>query len=157
MYAWFPLTDVGEELGYDPADLLTARKVLQDFLTATRKDVVHENTPIVLIGFSQGGALAYDAAFSSPSLVSGVAALSGTLLPETRQRIDETKKKTVLPFFIGHGTGDTVLPVRHARDAKKFLENAGYSPQYKEYPMEHSISPMEVRDLAEWIQSSFTQ
>lgn len=151
MFAWFPLTNVGEGLGYAPPDLLIARKTFAKFLKAVQRNIVKKTTPIVLIGFSQGGGLAYDAAFSGSSTVGGVAMLSGLLLTETRELLTKQKISTMIPLFMGHGTGDTVLPVRHSRAAKKFLEHMGYTPMYKEYSMGHSISPAEIHDLADWL------
>ncbi len=104
----------------------------------------------LLLGFSQGGAMAYRYGMTRPELFSGLVVLSGALrnpdsllahLPPSRDQ----------SLFIAHGTEDPLVPVEWSRDAVAFLESHGYRPTYREYPMGHEINFAVLNDLIPWI------
>jgi phospholipase/carboxylesterase len=102
-------------------------------------------------GFSQGAALSHIAAILHPEVVTGVIAHSGFLPPSPalRANLFNTKGK---PYFIAHGTGDELVGIGRAQEARTLLEAAGAVVTYKEYPIGHATSPASRRDLAEWLQ-----
>ena len=104
----------------------------------------------VLLGFSQGGGLAYRYGLIRPDVFAGVVALSTGF---TRaDGFDQTLPlQRLQPIFIGHGTQDPVVPVESGRTAKSHLVELGYAPQHHEYPIGHEISDEEIRDLATWL------
>ena len=63
---------------------------------------------IVLVGFSQGGALAQYAAMHIGHQLAGVAGLSAYLPLQGHISQDDMSKE--LPVFLGHGTYDPVVP-----------------------------------------------
>lgn len=108
---------------------------------------------VVLGGFSQGGMMTYRYGLPNPEKFKGLVALSavvpdedtlGSILPEARSQ----------PIFVGHGTGDTMVTVDSAKYARDFLEAAGYTPVYREYPMGHEISQQTVSDVSNWIRET---
>lgn len=105
----------------------------------------------LLLGFSQGGTMAYRCGLSRPDTFAGVAALStgladpGSLTPRLPLQRDQ-------PVFVAHGEADPVVSVEAARQSRKQLETWGYQPQYREYAMGHEITMEVVQDLVPWIQ-----
>lgn len=104
----------------------------------------------VLLGFSQGGGMTYRCGLGRPDVFAGLAALSSVLpdLDVLRERLPAERTQQV---FIAHGLFDDIVFLHSAEQAKAFLEEAGYGPVYREYPMGHEISPDLVADLAEWL------
>ena len=106
-----------------------------------------------LLGFSQGGAMAYRYGMPRPELFSGLAILSGALRhPETL--LPQLPPARTQRLFIAHGTEDPLVPVDCSREAVAFLEAQGYQPLYREYPMGHEINLAVLDDLIPWIHAT---
>ena len=55
------------------------------------------------------------------------------------------------PVFMGHGTADPLIPLARARAARDAVEALGCPVEYREYPIGHTVSDAEIRDLAAWL------
>jgi phospholipase/carboxylesterase len=107
---------------------------------------------VALLGFSQGGSIAFRLGLSEPQRWRGVAALS-TWLPEEAEAAGRSAGHAAivaLPVLIQHGTQDPMIALDRARDSKTRLEALGVKPDYREYPMGHQIGNESLRDLARW-------
>ncbi|HKA42411.1 MAG TPA: dienelactone hydrolase family protein [Burkholderiales bacterium] len=108
---------------------------------------------IVLAGFSQGGAIALQTGLCYPQQLGGIMALS-TYLPLAAvlaQEASPANRKT--PIFMAHGTYDPVVPYLMGTSSKKTLTTLGYSVEWREYPMQHSVCAEEVRDIGNWLRN----
>ncbi|MCK9487103.1 MAG: alpha/beta hydrolase-fold protein [Dehalococcoidia bacterium] len=105
----------------------------------------------VLMGFSQGGTLAYRLGLAAPARFRGVAALS-TWLPEEAEARAERSGLAALPLLVQHGLDDTMIDVERARDSRDRLHTLGAQVDYREYPMAHEIRPESMRDLSAWLE-----
>ncbi len=105
---------------------------------------------IVLAGFSQGGAVAYQTALSYPKPLGGLLALSTYFATADTIQLNPANRK--LPIAIFHGSQDPVVPESLGKKARQRLQALGYTPEYFSYAMEHSVSAAEVKDLAVFIQ-----
>lgn len=106
---------------------------------------------IVLAGFSQGGVIALHTGLLYRQKLAGIIALSTYVaVPEAIQRSASGANKDI-PIFMAHGRFDPVIPCNLGEQSRDFLEKAGYAVQWHEYPMEHSVYPDEIRDLADWL------
>ena len=45
---------------------------------------------------------------------------------------------------------DPVVPERLGQKAFELLKEKGYQPEYKTYPMEHSVCPEQIGDISAW-------
>lgn len=104
---------------------------------------------IVLAGFSQGGAVAYQTALTYPKPLAGLLAMSTYFA--TADSIQVNSANQQLPIEIFHGLQDPVVPESLGRKAQQRLQAMGYTPGYYTYAMEHSVNAKEVSDLAEFI------
>jgi len=107
---------------------------------------------IVLAGFSQGGAITLHTGLRQPQPLAGLIGLSCYLpLAESFSKEASAASKGV-PVFLAHGTQDPVVP--HARGAasRDTLKSAGYAVEWHDYPMPHSVSAEEIRDIAAFMQ-----
>lgn len=106
---------------------------------------------IFLAGFSQGGAMALYTALHSTACLGGVIALSA-YLPLADQVLPKLDKRT--PIFIGSGEFDPLVLPKWTEMSKNWLLNNGYTQlSTHSYPMEHSVSSEEIRDISSWLGS----
>jgi phospholipase/carboxylesterase len=56
-----------------------------------------------------------------------------------------------VPIFMAHGLYDPLIPIERAQASKQQLEAAGYPVEWREYPMEHAVSPQEIADVSSWL------
>lgn len=106
---------------------------------------------ILLAGFSQGGAVAYQTALSYPKPLAGLLAMSTYFA--TADTIQLNSANQNLPIAIFHGLQDPVVPESLGQKAQQRLQALGYAPEYFTYAMEHSVNAAELKDLAKFIQS----
>lgn len=104
---------------------------------------------IIVAGFSQGGAVAFEAALTYPKSLGGIMALSSYFA--TADTIDIDPIHNTIPIMICHGTMDSVLPDSLGRKSFATLQNLGFVPEYNDYAMEHAVCPQEITDIGNWI------
>ena len=104
----------------------------------------------VLLGFSQGGGMTYRCGLGRDDKFAGLIALSASL-PDPQELEDRLPQRRTQPIFIAHGRSDPLVPAESAFKARRFLETAGYTPDYHEYDMAHEINLEVLKDLAPWI------
>ena len=108
---------------------------------------------VALLGFSQGGGMAYRAGFSEPERYVGLAALS-TGLPDDVFADGEVPGDAVraLPLLVQHGASDASVSVDRGRASRDRLAALGLEPDYREYPMAHEVGAHSARDLSQWLE-----
>jgi phospholipase/carboxylesterase len=104
---------------------------------------------IVLAGFSQGGAVAYEAALTYGETLAGLIALS-TYLP-TADSLEVNAAQQQLPILVAHGDRDPVVPESLGKQAVVALQGKGLATDYRSYPMEHAVCPAEIGDIASFL------
>mgnify|MGYP001169420452 CR=1 FL=1 len=128
----------------DAEQLRASAAMVAELIRAEReRGVASEN--IILGGFSQGGAVAYELALSYPERLGGLFALSTYFATADTIELSEANRK--LPIFIGHGRFDPIVADTLGQAALRKLQDLGYEPEYQSYGMEHSLCLEEVRDL----------
>ena len=115
---------------------------------------VERGTPrsrIVLAGFSQGGAIALQTGLRQREPLAALLALS-TYLPLAAafdaEREDVSRS---VPIFMAHGRSDPVIPLARATTSRDQLKAAGYSVEWHEYEMPHSVCEDEIRAIAAFL------
>jgi len=106
----------------------------------------------LLLGFSQGGAISLRYGLPRPDLFAGIAVLSGSLrrVDDLRANLPAERKQ---PIFVAHGRHDSMVPFAWSQDLIAFLEEQGYQPTCKTYPIDHEISPALVAEVRSWIKN----
>ena len=101
---------------------------------------------IYLLGFSQGGIMAYWTGFQNPSVFAGIATYSGVIDEELfPEGIIESAAD--LPVFIGRGMQED----DRAINAKDLLTDAGYDVTFFEYDGGHFFPDEGLRAVEDWI------
>jgi phospholipase/carboxylesterase len=119
---------------------VAALKRLIDSLTVERG---LDQDRLILVGFSQGAALAF--AFAGEGRhPQGIIALAGLLPGGDLGRLGD------IPIFWGHGTKDTLVPIESARSDVERLRRAGASVQMCEAEVGHRVGVECMRGLKRW-------
>ena len=146
-YGWFPITMGAPP---DPMSFAQACGALDGFVTAAARRYPLAPNKLAVMGFSQGGVMAYALALRQRAKLAAVAALSswfapGLVTPQHRPRLDG------LPLLVQHGTRDELIPVERGRESVERLRELGADVAYREYDMGHEINPPSLRDLVAFL------
>ena len=151
MRAWY---DVRGDAGVRREDEAGVRESQQQIeaLIAREKTRGVPAGRIVLAGFSQGGAMALQTSLRHPERLAGIMALSCFLPLTDKVAAEAAPANRDVPIFMAHGTNDPLIPLARARHAYDLLTSLGYCIEWHEYPIPHSVSPAEIRDISAWLQ-----
>lgn len=108
-----------------------------------------DSSRIIIAGFSQGGAVAYQAALTYPKPLAGIMALSTYFA--TANSIQINPIHNTIPILICHGSLDPIIEESLGRKSLATLQNLGFVPEYNTYEMEHAVCPQEIVEIASWI------
>ena len=154
-YRWFTKTPGDGEYDGETADLKRSARLIEDFVGQATAKYHTQPDRVFLVGFSQGAIMSYEVGLREPTLVRGIAALSGSVLPVLKAELKPDQSLRQLAIFIGHGTLDQALPYTSATRANEVLMELGLKPEFHGYPgMPHTISEAEVQDLSAWLEKS---
>lgn len=148
-WAWFAL---GGGRPPDEAELGRASRDLGAFLDQALERYPVDRRKVLLLGFSQGGVMAYDLFLRQPERFAGLAALSSWLPPELAAQAPPSDAHKNVPVLVMHGSEDPMIPVERAQESRDALLSYGVSLTYRELGMGHEISPDALRTLVEWIE-----
>ena len=149
MPAWYDITEINIDRKIDAAQLIASAENIR-LLIDRETDRGIPSERIVLAGFSQGGAVAYQTALTYMQPLAGLLCMSSYFAP--RETITPNSANRKLPVFICHGTLDPMVPERMGREAQRELTDRGYAVEYQSYPMEHAVCAREIGDIARWLQ-----
>ena len=152
MRAWYDITSLTAAGRDDETGIRESAQRLQAYITRERVQGIRSER-IVLAGFSQGGAMALYTGLRHDEALGGILALS-TYLPLRGQLAAEasTANRRV-PILMCHGQRDPVVSMAFGCESRDALQAAGYTVDWREYPMEHSLCAQEVVDIAAWLKA----
>lgn len=148
-HGWFPLT-----LGRPPdiAAILSARDRLRGFFDDCLKRYPIDRSKLIVLGFSQGGVIAYSLALSEPERFSALVAMSSWLPQELADAFPRSEKSQRLPALVQHGSYDELIEVERARQSVETLRNLRVPVTYREYDIGHQISQRSLADMSGWLE-----
>ncbi|PSJ21989.1 carboxylesterase [Halomonas sp. ND22Bw] len=148
MPAWYDILDASLDRRVDEAQLKASAERIQGLM----HEQIAQGVPaerIIVAGFSQGGAVAYQAALTFPERLGGLLAMSTYLA--TVDSLEPAAANRDLPIEIHHGNADPVVPEALGQAARDRLEALSYPVRYRQYPMPHAVCPQQVADIGPWI------
>ncbi len=149
-YGWFPLVP---GLAPDPNEFMAGASSIREFLGAARQRYPIDPQRLVVLGFSQGGAMAYELGLRHPEQFAGVGALSTWLPPPLAASIPTTEALTKLPVLVVHGSQDPMVDIERGHSSRDALQELGVQLTYREFDMAHEIRPDALRAVREWVES----
>ncbi|HEY6101822.1 MAG TPA: phospholipase, partial [bacterium] len=151
MYAWFQVVLDPANPIINPEQAESSRRTIIRFIGEAVAAYHADPARVYLMGFSQGAIMSLSVALTEPSLVAGVVAMSGRLLPEVLPRLAPPDALRGLPILLQHGVADQVLPIQHGRTARDGLAALRVDLTYREYPIGHQVSDESLADAAAWL------
>jgi len=152
MRAWYDIKGFGPERAEDEAGIRESEAVVKRYI----EQEIAQGIPagkIVLAGFSQGGAIALQAALRQQQRLAGVMALSTYLPLAASLPTEASAANRDVPILMCHGVQDPVVPAKMGEASRDALQMLGYSIEWRSYPMEHSVCMEEVADISKWLQA----
>lgn len=146
MRAWYDILGTDLVRREDEAGLRRSREAIDGLVD----EAVAAGTPaerVVLMGFSQGCAMALMTGLRHARRLAGVVGLSGYLPLADTLAGEASVANRETPIFLAHGLYDGVVPVSRAVASRDVLQAQGYRVEWHEYPMQHSVVPEEIEDI----------
>ncbi|WP_020409053.1 alpha/beta hydrolase [Hahella ganghwensis] len=153
MPAWYDILEMSIDRKIDTEQLLKSAEAIEAFIDREIERGVPAHR-IVIAGFSQGGAVAYQVAFGGRHTLAGVMALSTYFA--TSDTIHFTREDADFPVLVCHGTLDPVVPEALGQKACEQLKSRGFQPRYLTYPMEHQVCMEEINDISLWLRETLS-
>ncbi|WP_353981586.1 dienelactone hydrolase family protein [Salinicola endophyticus] len=150
MPAWYDILEMNLGRRVDVAQLRASAERVHGLIEAQIAAGI-DSRRIIVAGFSQGGAVAYEAALSCPHPLGGLLALSTYFA--TADSIALAEENRQLPIEVHHGSADPVVPEALGREGAERVEALGYPVNYRTYDMGHSLCPEQASDIAAWLQA----
>lgn len=149
MPAWYDILEMNIDRKIDEQQILASAASISALIDREIERGI-DSQRIVLAGFSQGGAVAYQTALTYPKPLAGLLAMSTYFA--TSATIEPSDANRTLAIEIQHGSQDGVVPEALGERALGSLVKMGHSPTYKSYPMEHQVCFEQIKDIANWLQ-----
>ncbi len=146
-FAWFRM----EAPDTARATMTSSLDAVDEVIEAALTEHNFKREEMVVGGFSMGAAmsLAYTFRASERPRPAGDLVMSGFLPGEAVDVLAFTEK--LPPVLIQHGTLDPVVPIERARETARVLQEHEVPLVFREYPMQHNVTPESARDAKDWL------
>jgi phospholipase/carboxylesterase len=152
MRAWYDIKGFGPDRAEDDVGIRESDTVVRKYIDQQIAAGIAANR-IVIAGFSQGGAIAFQTALRYPQRLAGVMALS-TYLPLRDSVANEASAANRdVPILMCHGLRDPIVPAELGMASRDVLLSLGYQIEWRSYPMEHQVCMEEIVDISNWLQA----
>lgn len=148
MPSWYDILEMNLDRRVDEVQLKLSAQRVHALIDEQRAAGI-DSRRIVIAGFSQGGAVAYQAALSYPEPLAGLLAMSTYFA--TAGSIALSPANRELSVEVHHGTHDPVVPETLGREGFERATAMGLAANYRSYPMAHSLCPEQIADIAAWL------
>jgi phospholipase/carboxylesterase len=150
MRAWYDIVSFHIDEHADEAGIQRSEQELTKLINREEERGMSADK-IILAGFSQGAVIALTTGLRYPKKLAGILALSG-YLPYAEDVIAHSNPENKnIPIFIGHGTEDDVVPFFLGTLSAETLRKHQFNVSFHSYPIPHTVSMEEIRDIREWL------
>jgi phospholipase/carboxylesterase len=146
MRAWYDIRNSDLVRREDEEGLRESQAQIEAILAGENEKGI-ANSRIVLAGFSQGCAMTLMTGIRQAEPLAGLVAMSGYLPLADLAHAERNAASSGVPIFMAHGMMDPVVPIARAVQSREVLEKLGYSVEWHQYPMPHSVCQEEIVDL----------
>jgi phospholipase/carboxylesterase len=150
MRAWYDILGTETQGMQDEAGLRQSMASIEELIAQETARGTPANR-IVLAGFSQGCAMALLTGLRHAERLAGIVGLSGYLPLSATTAAERSAANQSTPVFLAHGLYDEMIVLPRAQQSRETLRALGYTVEWHEYPMGHSVCMEEVEDLNAWL------
>ncbi|GAB1233619.1 alpha/beta hydrolase [Ferrigenium sp. UT5] len=150
MPAWYDIGSSEIDAEQDAAGIAATRHEIEKLIA---REVGRGIAPghLFVAGFSQGGAIALHTGLHAQEKLGGILALSTYLPLADTTRAAGVRRALGTPIFMAHGLHDPVLPCALGKQSAARLQHLGFTPDWHDYAMPHSVCMEEIRDIERWL------
>lgn len=147
-YAWFPIKMGGTP---DRQAIEDAGRMATEFLNTALQKYPVDRKKLVILGFSQGGMMAYRLAVRNPSKFAALVGLSTYFPPELKDEVNDPSALEALPTLVQHGRADDMIEITRARSSVEQLRSLKVPVTFREYDCAHEITAESLVDLSKFL------
>jgi len=147
-YGWFPIR-MGTPPREDQID--EAVDSAAEFIDAALKRYPVNPRKLVMLGFSQGGVMAFRLAFRNPERYAALVGISTWFPPELKKNLANADAIQQLPTLLQHGRADDMIELSRARESLEHLRELKVPVTFREYDCGHEITASSLEDLSEFL------
>jgi phospholipase/carboxylesterase len=148
MRAWYDILSLDAEGRADAAGVRESTVLLEALIEREQRRGIAADR-IVIAGFSQGGAIAINAALHAEQKLAGLMALSTYIAMPGEMAASGGNRD--LPVFMAHGSLDPMLPMQWGKASAEQLTALGFTVEWHDYPMAHAVCAEEINDIRNWL------
>jgi phospholipase/carboxylesterase len=147
-YGWYPI-----RMGSQPDErqVEAAAEEATKFVDDAAARYPINQRKLVLLGFSQGGGMAYRVAMKNPARFAALVGISTWFSPELKQVVTDRDALQQLPTLVQHGRADDMIEFSRARQSIEHMRELGIPVQFREYDCGHEITASGIEDLSEFL------
>ncbi|PXF28658.1 hypothetical protein WH50_25160 [Pokkaliibacter plantistimulans] len=151
MPSWYDILETLPERKVDEQGLDAAAGWIGALIEAEHQGGIAYDR-IALVGFSQGGAVAYHTGLGYAQALAGIVALSTYIASPGRLQLAQAALPRSLPVAIMHGEADDVVPFMLGQQALSTLQGWGLTPQWRAFRhMGHEVTVEEIQQIATFL------
>ena len=143
MPAWYDIKEMDIDRHVDEEQLRQSATWVHALINREIERGV-DSSRIIVAGFSQGGAVSFEAGLSYPNPLAGIMALSTYFA--TAASIEINPIQNGMPILICHGSMDPVVPEALGQKSVATLQSLGFEPEYRSYPMSVSYTHLRAHE-----------
>jgi phospholipase/carboxylesterase len=153
-YGWYQLR-IGAPPGMEAMGCAAYR--LMRFVDAALERYPVDRRKLIVMGFSQGGVMAYNLAIRHPERFAALVALSTWFPEELAEYAVNRDALAQLPTLVQHGRADDMIEVAKARQSIERLRAFKMPLTYREYDGAHEVTADAIRDLSAFLMEKVIQ
>ena len=150
MRAWYDILTTDIVRREDEAGLRQSQKEIEKLIAREIARGIPASK-IILAGFSQGCAMTLQTGLRYPDKLGGLMCLSGYLPLKDHLAAERSAANQHTPLFMAHGKADPVVAIQRAEQSRELLQQLGYSIEWHEYMMQHSVCLEEIQAIGQWL------
>jgi len=150
MRSWYDILELSEIRKINEQDLIETSETINQLI----EQQVQSGIPaekVLLVGFSQGGAVALHTGLRYPHPLAGILALSTYMPRENSLKNEASDANKGIVIHMAHGDSDDMVTPRASKKAFDALTKHHYNVSYNQYPMGHELCLKEIRDIGLWM------
>ena len=152
MPSWFDIRYLAGESDGErecPIEAQESSEIIADLIEAEHAKGIPYHR-IILVGFSQGGAMSLYTGCRFSERLAGMVCLSGYLLFPEKHMGECSDANRETPVLICHGTRDDMVPFSAGQLSCEFLQENGWSVEFEQYMMFHEICMSEIQRVGQF-------
>lgn len=144
--SWYDILATGDNRIINQEQLKSSVQRVHTLIT---QDPEYEKVPVIIAGFSQGGAVALECLTTLPLHFKACLAMSTYLINTPAPASEHRNGKT--PILMQHGRQDPVVHYHLGERSAETLKAQGFDLQWQSYAMQHQVCLPQLKAIQAWL------